>query len=233
MAAALSYAMVLQVAPAATARLIGRSSPPLQVVAVTAVGDGDRRAAAHRGRPPGRHHRHVGRGWSRWPSSRSSSGRWPASAVIQDRPCGARVRGHGGADRARPGCSRPSSRPSSGPTTCGPGTRSRSPTRCGCSGGSAGRRRLGDHHGLRRRGDGPRRARRLRRAAAGDPARVPPLRADPRHLPADRAGAGAGDRGRRLRRERPLAPGQPGWRWRSAASSACPSPTCWTWNTRR
>src|SRR5262249_35351715 len=72
-----------------------------------------------------------------------------------------------------------------------------------------GGRRLGDHHGVRRGGHGHRGARDLRRPAAGDPVRVPQVRGHPGNVPADRQGPCSGHRGRRVRRERALAQGQP------------------------
>ncbi len=54
----------------------------------------------------------------------------------------------------------------------------------------------------------------VHRAAAGHPGRLPPLRRDPRHLSADRPGAGQGDRGRRVRGGRACPPGRPARRGR-------------------
>ena len=88
--------------------------------------------------------------------------------------------------------------------------------------GAAGRghRCLRRAHRAGRRGDGAGGTGPADRAAAGHPDRVPPVRRDPVHLPADGGRAGPGHRGRRLRGGRALAPGGPAWPSRSAGSWA-------------
>ena len=78
--------------------------------------------------------------------------------------------------------------------------------------------RVGFAHRVRGRGHGAGRAGRVHRPAAGDPGRVPALRRDPGHLPADGPGAGQGDRDRRVRGAGPLRAGQPAGHRRGAGT---------------
>ena len=85
----------------------------------------------------------------------------------------------------------------------GAGGRDARPAATGRGGG-----RLGAAHRVRGGSDGAVLAGRVHRAAARHPGGVPPVRRDPGHLPADRAGAGQGDRDRRVRRNRSFRTGQ-------------------------